>query len=137
MIQDLLLTILGFPCEFVEEAESVPELGHSSQPTYRVKPGYSKLTDSEKDQINKIVPLGFYYSYLEDYVGKYELGWGVVGTDTQLYKAALSMAMQEILQEYSQDIADFEQLLFQEESIPLSHLLQHFQKVCLCISYRQ
>ena len=127
MMHELLLTLLGFPSPFIEECEGPPELGESR--TYRVKPGSTELADSEKDQINKLVPLGLYFIEFEDFIRQHQLGWARSDSNTELYKAALSMAVQELLDEYSQDIADFEQLLFQEKTIPLSHLLQHLQKV--------
>ncbi len=142
----------------------------SMRMTFMVKEGYPHLQEAEREQINRIVPLGWYYNRFQAYCDKYDMTsatapplLGLAGqqqrqSSTQqtgkknvasfaasssstattlgsgkkeLYRMALTAAIQDLLNEYTQDIAELEQLLNQEEDqqLPLSHFLQHVQKV--------
>lgn len=130
MQQDILLSLLGFPSDFIVECSAAPEsTSVESEGTFRVKDGYANLDDSEREQINRIVPLGWYYNYLQGYTQKYDLSWGRVGEATEVYKLALGGAVQDLLQEYVDDVADLESILNEDERLPLSHFIHHLQKV--------
>lgn len=51
MIHELLLCLLGFTGDILVEAED--------RSTFLVKPGFDLLTPSERDQLNRIAPLGW------------------------------------------------------------------------------
>jgi len=44
--------------------------------TFGVRDGVSLLSDAERQQINLIVPLGWYYLNLSEYHKKYDICWG-------------------------------------------------------------
>ena len=46
-----------------------------------------------------------------------------------MYRMAICAALQDLQQEYMDDIANLEEILNLEESLPLSHFLHHVQKV--------
>lgn len=41
--------------------------------TFRVVDGYTEVNDGDRELINKIVPLGWYYLRFQDYIKKYEI----------------------------------------------------------------
>lgn len=53
MIHELLLCLLGFTGDILVEAVD--------NSTFQVRPGFDLLTPSERDQLNRIAPLGWYW----------------------------------------------------------------------------
>lgn len=51
MLHELLMGMLGFAGDILVEDPSAD--------TFHVKPGFDLLTPSERDQINKLAPLGW------------------------------------------------------------------------------
>lgn len=135
MYQDLLLTLLGFPSDFIivtpspSDIDSIRGGSQIPEPTFRVKEGYTGLFDSDREQIDKIVPLGWYYQQLQAYTDHYDLSWGNINKETEIYKLALSSAVKDLLLEYVEDITVLEDALNSSEHIPLSHFIRHLQKV--------
>lgn len=132
MIHDILFTLLGFPGDLIETHSISSEFSLPEQPSFElfgVKDGYPNLTEAERDQINRIVPLGSYYLYFEEFIKSHALQWNTNQRQSLVYSMALSYVLQDMNKEYVEDIAILEQLLNQEETLPLSHLLQHLQKV--------
>lgn len=41
--------------------------------TFRVAPGYSQINDGDRELIDRIVPLGWYYLKLQEYIKKYSI----------------------------------------------------------------
>jgi hypothetical protein len=128
---DVLLTLLGFPSDFITSIPNLEEKKESSvpSPTYRVKEGYPNLLDSDREQIDRIVPLGWYYQQFQAYTDHHELSWGTVNPDTQIYKLALSSAVKDLLLEYVDDVTNLEESLNTSDVLPLSHFIHHLQKV--------
>ena len=124
MLYDILYALLGFTGDIVVETNH----------TFHVKDGYSKLTDAEREQINHLVPLGWYYNRFEAFIKRYDMSWGNVSGGIEklaIYKMAVSAAIQDFQQEYLEDVNELEEILNQEQSLPLSHFIQHMQKVVL------
>lgn len=123
MLHEIFLSLLGFTGDIIIE----------SQDTFLVSTSFDLLTSAERQQINRIVPLGWFYSNLSSFVVFYEVKWGVrLGDpDSQFYRTAMSQGIAELLSEYTADIAYLEQLVLSEGPIPLSHVLHHLQKYLL------
>ena len=96
--------------------------------TYSVKDGFDLLREAERDQVNRIVPLGWYYVNLSATVRKYDICWGQ-DSKPKAYYSALAQGVSDLLQEYVSDVSYLEQLILSEGPIPLSQILQHLQKV--------
>lgn len=101
--------------------------------TYQVSSTFDLFTAAERQQINRLVPLGWYYASLSSFVVFYEVKWGVKmgDPDSQFYRTAMSQGIADVLTEYASDIAYLEQLVLAEGPVPLSHLLHHLQKYLL------
>ena len=123
MLHEVFLSLLGFTGDIIVEGEN----------TYHVSASFDLFTAAEKQQINRIVPLGWYYASLSSFVVLYEVKWGVkVGDpDSQFYRTAMSQGIADLLSEYADDIAYLEQLVLAEGPVPLSHVLHHLQKYLL------
>lgn len=134
MLHDLLFALLGFPGDVIIEDESNkdPEINNSScRGKFHVKDGYPGLTEPEREQVDAIAPLGWYHNAFENYIRRYDMSWGNISSDAQIYKMALCAALRDLLQEYLDDIAELEALLNKEQSLPLSHFVQHLRKVSI------
>jgi len=120
MLHELFLSLLGFPGDVIVEEGG----------TYRVRASFDLLTASERQQVNRIVPLGYYYARLKAFEAFYEVKWGVQrgDPDFQFYRTAMSLGIADLLAGYVQDVADLEQLVLEEGPLPLSHVLHHLQR---------
>lgn len=120
MLQDLFLALLGFPGDILVEEDS----------TIRVKDGFDLLTQAEREQINRISPLGWYYLRLQSFVDEYDMKWGgrSKGRQFQAYRTAMSLGVSDLLNEYTSDIAYLEQVVISDGPMPLSQVLLHMQK---------
>ena len=123
MLHEIFLSLLGFTGDIIIE----------NNETYLVNTSFDLFTTAETQQINRIVPLGWYYSNLSSYVAFYEVKWGVrLGDpDSQFYRTAMSQGIADLLNEYTSDIAYLEQLVLADGPVPLSHVLHHLQKYLL------
>jgi hypothetical protein len=119
MIHELLLTLLGFTGDILIETPDKSSI--------QVKPGFDLLTPSERDQLNKIAPLGWYYSHLVSFVEQHEIQWGQTHR-VHTYLTAMSLGIQDYLEEYNASIAELENRVVCEGTVPLSYVTQHFQK---------
>ena len=125
MLHELLLALIGFTGDIIVE----------SQNCFAVRNGFDLLTIAEKEQIDKIVILGWYYNKLAAFVKKHNLQWGRESNHFQAYKHATSLGIADLLSEYVDDIALLEQVVSNEGPIPLSHITHHVQKVIQCSSF--
>lgn len=123
MIHEILLALLGFPGEILIE--------DNDRKCYRVRDGIPYLQQGEREQIDRLAPLGWYYKWLELFADKYDVKWGTIRSIFQVYKAALSAAIADLLSTYTHDIAYLEQLILTEGPIPLSRIVHHLQKYLL------
>lgn len=126
MLHEILLSLLGFTGDIIIDKDD----------TFQVADCIDLLTIAERDQINRIVPCGWFYIKLGDFVSQYELQWNGQGSSSydccpQAYRTALCMGVSDLLAEYADDIAYLEQLILSEGPVPLSHVLQHVQKYLL------
>lgn len=141
VLHDLLFALLGFPGDIIiseidcaasqqEVAGAGRDCLHLFQPgTFRMKDGYPEISDAERDQINRLVPLGRYYLCFSNYAKHYMVGWRRDRQPRQLYRLALASALRDLLQEYEEDIGELEVVAVEEACLPFSHLLQFLQKV--------
>jgi hypothetical protein len=144
-LQDLLFALLGFSGDvIISELEEISDQKLRLQPflifrpgTFRVKDGHPSLSEAERSQINRIAPLGRYYVCFEEFVKVFGLNWRRTSKSQspQLYRLALSEALQDVLQEYTEEIAELEVHWAEMQTMPLSHVLQHTQKVDLPIMH--
>ena len=69
--------------------------------------GFDLLTPAEKELTNRIVPLGWYYSYFSAFIERFEVQWGGSSSDNgfQSYIAALSAGIADLLAEYVKDVS--------------------------------
>lgn len=133
VLHDILLAFLGFTGDII--VEGIPsDCIEEKQATFHVKDGFPGINNAEREQINKIVPLGWYYLRFDDYIKKYDISWDGIYEGSQTYRMAICAALQDLQQEYMDDIADLEELLNLEETLPLSHFLHHVQKVSIAFS---
>ena len=125
MLHEIFLSLLGFPGDVIVEDGG----------TFRVCKSFDLLTTAEREQINRIVPLGYYYARLKAFEAFYEIKWGVQrgDPDFQFYRTAMSLGISDFLCGYVHDIADLEQLVLSEGPLPLSHLLHHLQRYLLVL----
>jgi hypothetical protein len=120
MQNELLFALLGFTGDIIVE----------DQNSFKVCDGFDLFNQAEKDQVNRIVPLGFLYCKLEEYVREFDITWN--NSNVNLYKAALAQGVNDLLKIYADDVTYFEQYILQVDSVvPLSHTTQFFQKVCI------
>jgi hypothetical protein len=103
--------------------------------TMRVRDGFDLLTLAEREQINRIAPLGWYFLKLSAFVDKYEMKWGgrARGKVFQAYRTAMSLGVSDLLSEYASDVAFLEQLVLAEGPVPLSQILLHMQKYIMTL----
>ena len=123
MLHDVLLSLLGFPGDVIVESEY----------TFKVADGFDLVNLSEKELLNRIVPLGWYYLYLSSFVERYEVQWGDSHGDGsfQSYLAACAAGIADLLAEYVRDISLLEQKILTEGPVPLSYIATILQKYTL------
>ncbi len=99
-----------------------------------VKDGFDLLTAGERDQINQLAPLGWYYLRLQAYADEFAIQWASASSDgCQMYRAALAQGVSDLLEEYRADIVFLEQIVLKEGPVPLSVVLLHVQKYLICM----
>jgi hypothetical protein len=160
--RDILFALLGFSGDVIVSTNSVQS--HQSvrwqdaaSGSFAVKEGYPFLEAAARDQINRLVPLGWLYNRLQTYCQVHDLSSSTAqraatgegaGSAKELYRMALCAAIQDLLSEYVDDVTALETLVNQEDmqQLPLSHFQQYLQKVttlslsvclslsCVCLS---
>ena len=118
MLHELLFALLGFVGDIIVEKDN----------TFCVKDGFDFLREGERDQINRLAPLGWYYVNLGQKVAHNDLGWASTAK-SKAYMISMVQGVSDLLQEYVGDISYLEQLILADGPIPLSQVLQHLQKV--------
>ena len=121
MLHELLMACLGYPGDIIIETYG----------TFKVRENFELLSQAEIEQINKIVPLGWFCNRLSSYADSYVLRC-VDGfrSDTQVYNSALCTGIIDLIDEYTRDIAYFESQINSTETLTsLSHLISYLQKV--------
>lgn len=121
MLNELFFSLVGFTGDVIIETDE----------TFKVKDGFDLLREAEKDQLNKIAPLGWYYVNFDKIVQKYDLSWNKDnhGNTFHIYHVGMVQGVADLLEEYIEDVSYLEKLVLTEGPIPLSQVLQHLQKV--------
>ena len=143
VLQEVLLALVGFTGEIVVSSVETRELEEPSAPEllfqpcdFSVRPGYHGLSQAEREQINDIVPLGRYHLVFQGYCSFYSLEWDRDVRRQSLYRLALTNGLQELTEEYLEDVARLETLVLSEETLTVSNLCQHLYKVqCICLLF--
>jgi hypothetical protein len=116
MLHDIFFALIGFTGDIITISENHPTCPY--HPTYTIVPGYPAVSDSEKEQINQIVSLGWYYKQFQLYISQYDMTWSNASpSKLSIYKMALAAALQDLLQEYNEDISKLEDLINREIEI--------------------
>lgn len=138
VLGDLLHSLLGFTGDIIVsevrelslQDESAPTLGDIFESgSFKVKDGYNGLSEAERDQINRIAPLGRYFVCFEEYVKHYTLRWRQDPRPYKLYCLAIAGSIQDMIQEYVGDVAQLEVEIMQSAPLPISYVMQRVQKV--------
>ena len=119
MLHELLLSLLGITGEIIVQNHQTLE--------FAIRDGFDLLAVSEREQIQKIVPLGAFYKYLTSFVRMHDNRWGVCSS--KVYIAAFCSGLEDILDRYTRDVAFVERIANVEGPLPLSFLHHHLQKV--------
>ena len=125
MLHEILMALLGFPGDIVVECHG----------TYKVRENFELLTLAEVEQINKLVPLGWFVSTLSNYTDEHAVRWNSDSKPIELYKSALCTGIVDFISEYTEDIANFELRLHENNASPimLSQLSTFLQKYMLVV----
>jgi len=98
-----------------------------------VRPGLTILSIAEVEQLERIIPLGWYYKKLLAFVETHEVQFrsSSSGKDSryEAYVASMSVGVSTILNDYENDVTMLEQLFVVDGPIPLCQVYQHMQKV--------
>lgn len=140
VVQELLLSILGFPGDIIVCDTSVEyDIGTNDADIFRVgmfhvRDGCTAVTEAERDQINRLAPLGTYYVCFNRYCQRYFIQWKHIDQRSELHRLAVAGALQDVLNEYVDDVADLEVDYCSDTTLPLSAFVQRMQKVsCLTV----
>ena len=120
MLQDLLVALLGFTGDVIVERED----------TFSVVEGFDLLSISEREAMNKICPLGWFYVKLRLFSERHAVQWGSSSSEDgfQSYLAAISAGLGDFLHEYVADVSALEHQILSEGPLPLSYLATSLQK---------
>lgn len=121
VLNELFFALLGFTGDVMIEDGEV----------FRVCDGCDMFSEAEKLQLNRILPLGWFYTKFNDIVSRYDISWknSKSPSGCQIFKAALSLSVSDMLTEYVDNVTYLEQLVLTDGPVPLSHVTQHLQKV--------
>jgi hypothetical protein len=131
MMHNVLYALLGFTSEYVEEVkEEKIVIDVVTYSTFRVKSGITHWCDAEIEQINKIVPLGWYHNFFRGYIEQYDLSWTKMNEDgIEIYKLALISAIRDLIHDYFDDVTTLEDALNEQDLLPISNFIHQLQKV--------
>ncbi|CAN6693721.1 unnamed protein product [Malus baccata var. baccata] len=133
MLHELLLALLGYTGDLIiDDREHSKSLGIdapiSSSPTFKLASDISFIQPSERDIIEKIITLGFYYRELDRFsVRCRNLSWirsanaSPAASDTEkpsVYRRAIANGIVEILSVYRSAVLHIEQKLL-ADSVPI------------------
>lgn len=118
MLHELLFSLLGFTGDIIVD-DGV---------TFRVKDGFDLLRESERDLVNRIAPLGWYYVKFGGIIERNDIGWGQQSLP-RVYMMSVAQGMSDLLTEYVADVSFLEQLVLSDGPMPLNQVLQHLHKV--------
>lgn len=115
---------MGFTGELIVEKDD----------NFVVIPTCELFTNAEKEQINRIVPLGWYHNKLSEFAKEYEISWKIRANEGQrleseqsTYRCSTALGVSDLLKEYRQDICFLEKVISFDGPIALSYIHQHLQ----------
>lgn len=125
MLHDILLSLIGLTGDVIVEMND----------TFKVIANFDLLSQGEIKIIDRIVPLGWFYSRLLHFVERKAIRWGSSGDREgfQLYLAAFGSGLEDFLHEYVADVAALEHQILKEGPIPLSFIVHALQKYTVCM----
>lgn len=133
MLRDVLLGLLGFSGTILEINDD----------TMKVRNDFDMLSIGERDQVNKLAPLGWYYLKLKAYTRNCGVRWDNNNIDKcvasgqtapfQLYLTSMCKGVENLLHEYADDITYLDLLVENEGPLPLSQIINHLQKYLYCL----
>ena len=125
MLHELFIALVGFTGDVIIE----------DQNTFCVNKNLGVFTQSEIDQVSKIIPIGWTFNQLQSFVNRHELQWTTSSSSTgnQAYLMAMSNGLSDILNDYVNDVTFLEQMVSLDGPIPLSQVFQHLQKYYLIL----
>lgn len=114
----------------------------------RVRHDFDMLTIGERDQVNKMAPMGWFYLKLRNFVRDRTIKWendhigeGSGGVDdrkkspsapssssNQLYLTAMSKGVEQLILDYVDDVTYLDLLIEKEGPMPLSQISSHLKK---------
>lgn len=122
MIHDILFSLLGFTGDLIIEKNQ----------TFCIRDNFELLTISEKSLINLVVPLGWFYNYLNNFARDHSVKWSVTVLENekqyQCYRFAVSAGILDLLSVYSHDVSQLEQTIMREGPMTLTFIQQSLQK---------
>ncbi|KAI7753883.1 hypothetical protein M8C21_023557 [Ambrosia artemisiifolia] len=131
MLHELLLSLLGYTGDLV-----VDDTEHrlSDQCTFKLAPDISFIEPSERDIIEKIITLGFYYRELDRFATKSRnLSWIRSGNESSkksqsVYRRAIANGLVEVLSVYRSAVLHVEQKLLADPLPILATVTQSLNK---------
>ncbi|XP_024026213.1 gamma-tubulin complex component 4 [Morus notabilis] len=145
MLHEVLLALLGYTGDLIIDERDhrnslgialSPDAPIADEPTFKLAPDISFLQPSERDLIERIVTLGFYYRELDRFATKSrnlswirsenasplatisELSKGKTGKKQSVYRRAIANGIVEILSVYRSAVLHIEQKLL-SETVPI------------------
>ncbi|XP_077223009.1 GAMMA-TUBULIN COMPLEX PROTEIN 4 [Tasmannia lanceolata] len=155
MLQELLLALIGYTGDLiVDEREHPEETLHiplspnahiSPHSTFKLAPDLSFIQPFERDAIEKLIPLGFYYRELNRFAAKSrDLSWILCADESPLlrtpellkgekrkpsvYRRAIANGVVEILSVYRSAVLQIEQNLLSDPTPILATITQGLNK---------
>ncbi|EYU46733.1 hypothetical protein ABFS82_04G014200 [Erythranthe guttata] len=154
MLHELLLALLGYTGDLIiddrEYQESLrvnlsPDAPLSDEPTFKLAPDLSFIQPSDREVIERVITLGFYYRELERFAAKSRnLSWIRSSNESPLsrateilkgkkvkpsvYRRALSNGIVEVLSVYRSAVLHIEQILLSDSLPVLATVTQGLNK---------
>ncbi|XP_019247286.1 PREDICTED: gamma-tubulin complex component 4 [Nicotiana attenuata] len=152
MLHEILVALLGYTGDLIidarEHQDSIPlspDAPISQEPTFKLAPDLSFVQPSERDVIERIITLGFYYRELERFAAKSRnLSWIRSANETPLsrtsqllkgktvkqsvYRRAIANGIVEVLSVYRSAVLHIEQKLLSDSPPILATLTQGLNK---------
>ncbi|XP_076888588.1 gamma-tubulin complex component 4 homolog [Bidens hawaiensis] len=136
MLHELLLSLLGYTGDLVLD-HNLSSNGHNSisdQCTFKLASDISFIDSSQRDVIEKIITLGFYYRELDRFATKSRnLSWIKFGNEASMknqsvYRRAIANGLVEVLSIYRSAVLHIEQKLLSDPLPILATVTQSLNK---------
>ena len=129
MLNEILCSLLGITGDIIVEGKECFQLSEN----------HELFTISEREQIRKLLPLGYTYLSLSSYIEKNELRWQSCIPNEEVcfktYTASFCAGLKDVLDCYVREICFLETVITVEGPVPLSIFLHKLQKVIFLYFY--